>query len=326
MTTLRQFEYLVALADTRHFGRAAQTCHVSQPSLSQQLRALERALGVNLADRTPSGAELTPIGRELAERARRVLVEVKDIKDRARRAQGGSAGIIRFGSTPTLGPYLMAGVIATLHQDLPEVRLHIREGIPDEQVLELSRGRLDMLLSPLPLLGDDLEVEPLFRERLHIVAPPDHPLAKRADLTKADLKGAKLLGLGAAYSLHRQVTGLSSELGMTLLRDYEGTSLDSLRQMVGSGLGLTILPDLYVRSEVGGASGVVLLEIAGWNATRSVAAAWRRGVAYAELYRRIAEYIRVEALNLMGGNPWPADRRRNRSARRTILPHLRLST
>ena len=278
MTTLRQFEYLVALADTRHFGRAAQTCHVSQPSLSQQLRTLEQSLGVVLIERTPSGAELTPIGRELAERARRVLVEVKDIKDRARRAQDGSAGTIRFGSTPTLGPYLMAGVIATLHRDLPEVRLYIREGIPDEQVLELSRGRLDMLLGPLPLIGDDLEVEPLFRERLHIVAPPDHPLAKRKGLKKADLKGAELLGLGAAYPLHRQVTGLSSKLGMTLLRDYEGTSLDSLRQMAGSGLGLTILPDLYVRSEVGGTSGVVLLEIAGWNATRSVAAAWRRGV------------------------------------------------
>ena len=302
MTTLRQLEYLVAIADTRHFGRAAQTCHVSQPSMSQQLRTLEKGLGVVLVDRTPSGAELTPIGRELADRARRILVEVKDINDLARHAHDGSAGTIRFGSTPTLGPYLMGGVISTLHKDLPQVRLHIREGIPDEQMLELSRGQLDMLLSPLPITGDNLEVEPLFRERLHIVAPPDHPLAKRAALTKADLKGAEVLGLGAAYPLHQQVTGLASELGMTLLKDYEGTSLDSLRQMVGSGLALTLLPDLYVQSEVGGTSGVVLLEIAGWNASRSIAAAWRRGVAYADLYRRIAEYIRVEARHLMKAN------------------------
>jgi len=299
MATFRQFEYLVALADTRHFGRAAQACHVSQPSLSQQLRTLEERLGVSLVERTPSGAELTPIGRELAERARRVLVEVKDIQDLARHAQDGSAGTIRFGSTPTIGPYLLAGVISKLHRDLPRVRLYIREGIPKKQVLELSRGGLDMALSPLPIVGDDLDVEPLFRERLHIVAPPDHPLAKRSILTKADLKGAEVLVLDSAYPLHTQVAGFCSEFGMTLLRDYEGTSLDSLRQMVGSGLGLAVLPDLYVRSELGGSSGVVLLEIAGWNATRSIAAAWRRGAAYAGLYRGIAEYIRAEAVHLL---------------------------
>lgn len=298
MPTLRQLGYLVAVADLKHFGRAAQASHVSQPTLSQQLRALEERLGVSLVERRLTGAELTPIGREIADRARRLLVEVKDIRDLARRAGEGGAGTVRFGVTPTLGPYLMPAIVAALHHDQPDLKLYIREGIPEEQALELTRGRLDMLLGPLPIEGDDLEVEPLFREPLTLIAPPDHPLARAERLVKADLQGAPILSLDPRHHLHRQVAGLCTEYGMTLLRDYEGTSLDSIRQMVGSGLGLSILPDHYIRSEVGGSAGVRLLAVEGWSATRSIAAAWRAGAAYGELYLGIARRIQEEAARL----------------------------
>lgn len=295
MPTLRQFEYLVALADLRHFGKAAQACNVSQPSLSQQLRALEQRLGIILVERNQSPVELTPVGREIAERARSVLVTVEDICEVARRAEEGNAGTIRFGVTPTLGPYVMSKVISALHREQPGLRLYIREGIPEEQALELSRGQIDMLLGPLPIVGDNLTIEPLFRERLHLVAAPDHPLARKPDLEKSDLKGAPILSLHSSHHLHRQVTGFCMDLGMILLRDYEGTSLDSLRQMAGMGLALTILPDLYIRSEVGGTAGVKVLPLKDWNPTRSIAAAWRRGAAYEDAYRAIAECVRREA-------------------------------
>ena len=294
MPTLRQFEYLVALADLRHFGRAAQACNVSQPSLSQQLRALEQRLGVVLVERNQSSIELTPIGREIAERARDVLVKVEDIEDLARRAGERNAGTIRFGVTPTLGPYIMSEVISALHKAQPGLRLYVREGIPEEQALELSRGQLDMLLGPLPIAGGDLMIEPLFRERLHLVAAHDHPLARKGALNKSDLKGAQILSLHSAHHLHRQVAGFCMELGMILLRDYEGTSLDSLRQMAGTGLALTILPDLYIRSEVGGSAGVNILQVTDWAPTRSIAAAWRHGAAYSDAYSTIAECIRQE--------------------------------
>ncbi|MDG2515926.1 LysR substrate-binding domain-containing protein [Sphingobium yanoikuyae] len=300
MPTLRQLEYLVALADLRHFGRAAQASHVSQPSLSQQLRALEQRLGTVLVERNQGSVELTPIGRELAERARGVLVAVEDMRELARRAQEGNAGTIRFGVTPTLGPYLMSNVILALHRQQPGLRLYIREGIPDEQALELARGQLDMLLGPLPIAGEGAIVEPLFRERLRLVAAPDHPLAQRPVLRKSDLKGAQVLSLHSAHHLHRQVAGFCMELGMELLRDYEGTSLDSLRQMAATGLALTILPDLYIRSEVGGSAGVKVLEVKNWQPTRSIAAAWRHGAAFADAYARIAECVRCEALTIVG--------------------------
>ncbi|MAC58672.1 MAG: DNA-binding transcriptional regulator OxyR [Novosphingobium sp.] len=300
MPTLRQLEYFVALADLKHFGRAAQACNVSQPSLSQQLRALELRLDVTLVERNQTSVELTPIGRDIAERARRLLVGVKDIRETARRGADGIAGTFRFGVTPTLGPYLMSNVISALHAEQPGLRLYIREGIPDEQAQELSRGQLDMMLGPQPIAGHDLVIEPLFRERLFLVAAPDHPLAQKSRLETTDLQGYPVLSLHSTHHLHRQVAGFCIDFGMTLLRDYEGTSLDSLRQMAATGLALTILPDLYIRSEAGGSEGVRVLEIEGWCPTRSIAAAWRRNAAYEDAFRQIAEQAGVQARKLMG--------------------------
>lgn len=299
MPTLRQLKYLVAVADLRNFGRAAQACNVSQPTLSQQLRSLEDRLGVVLIERNTSGAELTPVGREITMRARRLLVEAEDIRDLARRAGDRLAGTLRFGVTPTLGPYLMPPIVAALHREQPDLRLHIKEGIPEEQALHLARGALDMLLGPMPIEGIGLTVEPLFRERLFIVAATDHPLANITDLNIDHLRGAQVLSLDRRHHLHRQVASICSELGMELLHDYEGTSLDSVHQMAASGIGLAILPELYFRSDVAGRSGVVLLEPNGIDLTRSIAAAWRLGAAYSADYGMIANRIAAEARALL---------------------------
>jgi LysR family hydrogen peroxide-inducible transcriptional activator len=299
MPTLRQLEYLVAVADLRNFGRAAQACNVSQPTLSQQLRSLEDRLGVVLVERNTSGAELTPVGREIVMRARQLLVEAEDIRDLARRAGDRLAGTLRFGVTPTLGPYLMPPIVAALHREQPDLRLHIKEGIPEEQALQLTRGALDMLLGPLPIEGSGLIVEPLFRERLFLVAAADHPLAKIPDLHVDHLRGAQVLSLDRRHHLHRQVASICSEFGMELLRDYEGTSLDSVHQMATSGMGLAILPELYFRSDVAGRPGVVLLEPTGFKLTRSIAAAWRSGAAYSAEYHAIAGRIAGEARALL---------------------------
>ena len=270
------------------------SCHVSQPTLSQQLRALEERLGVPLVERRFSGAELTPIGRDIAERGRRVLVEIKDIRNLARRAAEGAAGTVRLGVTPTLGPYLLPPIVAALHSERPDLKLYIREGIPDDQVLELARGEIDLLLGPLPIAGEGLTIEPLFREPLRLVASPDHPLAGRP-VEREALLGAPILSLDQRDHFHRQVAGLCAEYGMQLLRDYEGTSLDSIQQMVASGLGLAVLPDCYLRSESGGTTGMAVLDVKGWNAWRAIAAVWRQGAAYADTFRSIAERVQREA-------------------------------
>ncbi len=299
MPTLRQLEYLVALADTQHFGRAAATVHVSQPTLSQQLKTLEARLGVVLVERGDTPIQLTPVGRELAERARRVLLGVADLRDLARRSVSGLAGTVRFGVSPTIGPYLLPPVVARLHREHPDMRLHMREGIPDEQFALLRRGALDMVLAPLPVAGADLEIEPLFREPLHLVAAPDNPLVQEALLRRSDLAGARILSFDRRHHFYRQAAAICDELDAELLRDYEGTSLDSLRQMAGSGIGLAILPELYLRSEVGGEDMVRRLTVSDWSATRSIAAVWRQGAAYSESYRLIARGVAEAARRML---------------------------
>ncbi|GAA4052583.1 hydrogen peroxide-inducible genes activator [Parerythrobacter jejuensis] len=298
MPTIRQLEYLVALDDLGHFGRAAARCHVSQPTLSQQLRQLEQRLGVTLVERgSPPG--MTPTGREIAARARRVLTEVNDIRQLAQSSQGGMAGTIRFGITPTLGPYLMPTAIVRLHREFPDLRLYIREGIPDQQLADLARGEIDMMLCPLPVTEPALQVEPLFREPIHLIAAPDHALSIKSNPAARDFAGEPFLSIDPAHHFHRQAEAICADLGAQLLRDYQGTSLDSLRQMAGSGLGLALLPELYLRAETGGSDMVKKLQVSDWSASRSIAAVWRERTAFADTYRRISDLIADEARTIL---------------------------
>lgn len=299
MPTLRQLEYFVAVAEQRHFGRAAQDCNISQPTLSHQIRALEDRLGATLIDRTTSKAELTPIGREVYERARKVLMGVRDIRALTARSAKQFSGIVRFGITPTLGPYLMPALIGALKVDLPELRFYIREGIPAEQAKDLSLGRLDLVVGPGPMAGENLEVMHLFDEPMSIVASPNHHLADAGQVTRADLAGERFLTLDPRHHYHQLVGQACAELGAEILLDYEGTSLDSVHHMAGSGVGLAILPELYLRSEVGGDALVVRLPIDEWQCSRTIVAAWRADSANAGDYRALSYQIKDKAERLL---------------------------
>ncbi|WP_236632317.1 MULTISPECIES: LysR substrate-binding domain-containing protein [Novosphingobium] len=297
--TVRQLEYFLAVAELRHFGRAAHSCNVSQPTLSHQLRALEQRLGTILIDRAAQSVELTPVGREIAERAKRVMLEIRDIRAVAARSRKQLSGIVRFGVTPTLGPYLMPAIIGALHAEQPDLRLYIRDGIPAEQARDLVSGRLDMMVGPAPVIGEDLEVLPLFSEPMSVVAPRQHRLADVCRIDRRDLAGERFLTLDQRHHYHQLVQSVCAELGAEMLLDYEGTSLDSIHQMVGSGVGLAILPELYLRSEVGGDALVVRLPIDNWRCSRDVVAAWRAKSASADDYRALALCIRDQALSLL---------------------------
>lgn len=289
----------MTLADTQSFVKAARLTNVSQPTLSQQVKALEERLGVKLLDRTLGGAILTPIGRSIVAKARSVLGEVRDIAALAANSSSELTGTLRMGTTPTLGPYLLSPIIAELHRLAPGLRLYVREGIPDDQAHELSRGNLDVLLGPMPIAGEDLTVEPLFREPLHLVAAADHDLAQGRFLGASVLAGQLVLSLDSRQHLSRQTAELAEAYGMKLALDYAGTSLDSLHQMTASGLGLSILPALYLASEVGGSTGLCVIDVAGWKAHRSIALAWRRGSSMDAAFRIIGEHVQLSAQRIL---------------------------
>lgn len=302
MLSFRQLQYLVAVADHQSFRRAAIYLHVSQPTLSLQLQKMEESLGVRLIDRAMTPVRPTPVGKEIVSRARKLLLDLNDLEETARRSVGELVGTISLGVSPTLGPYLLPGIVGILKQEMPDLRLHIREGIPNDQMFELRSGVLDMVLTPLALGGADLHVEPLFDEKLYLVAPPDHALAVRSHLKRADLVGIQALSIDPRYPFHQQTREICDELGLELLDDYEGTSLDSLCQMCASGLGLAILPELYLRSEIGGKNIITPLIIEDWSYARSVAAIWRHDSVYSENYAEVAQIIKREAGHLLSGN------------------------
>lgn len=289
--TIKQLQYLVALEENAHFRKAAERCGISQPSLSAQIQTLEATLGVQLVERSRSGVALTPVGREVSENARRILESLQGIMDFTATAQHGLVGTIRLGVKPTLGPYLLPHVVAKLHRKYPELHLYIREGAPRELEHELSRGVHDVILAQLPVHGAELVTRRLFREPLYLTIASDHPLAEKEKVSRQDLNGLKVLSLGPNYHLHEQITALCSEFGATLLRDYEGTSLDALRQMVGMGMGATFLPALYVRSEIPTRGEVSVLPLEGKSITRSIGLVWRKSAGRAPTYRHIADLI-----------------------------------
>ncbi|MEM7507332.1 MAG: hydrogen peroxide-inducible genes activator [Pseudomonadota bacterium] len=290
--TLRQLRYLIALSEALHFRRAAERAGISQPSLSAQIQNIEGALGVQLIERNRSGVSLTPAGREVVERARRVIDEVQGINDFAAGAQSGLVGTIRLGVKPTLGPYLLPHIVTPLHRENPDLKLYVREGAPRELEFELSRGEHDVILAQLPVMGAELETQRLFREPLYLALPADHPLATQEIIDSEHLEGLQVLSLTPLYHLHDQITGLCEEFGAKLLRDYEGTSLDALRIMVGMGMGVTFVPALYAQSEIGPKSEVVVRPIKRRAITRSIGLVWRRSAGRADAYHQIAKTIK----------------------------------
>jgi len=275
MLTLRQLTYLVAIADERHFGRAANRVHVAQPTLSTQFAELERKLGTRLIERSRSGVTVTPLGRDIVDRARKVLADVQEIVDLAASEAQGFAGSLKLGVPPTLGPYLLPHVVPEMHARYPQLKLYVQEGTPRGIQDALAAGELDMVLTPMPIDNRALQVQSLFREQLHIVCAPDHRFASYDRVSLDDLQGEKVLTLESGHHLHDHVRGLCDSYGAELLYDYEGTSLDTLRHMVGMGVGISFFPELYILSEIRSDRELKVLQLEEAELSREMSMAWR---------------------------------------------------
>ena len=292
MPTLKQLRYLSAVAETLHFRRAAEMTHVSQPTLSGQLRELEDRLGVQLVERSRSKVVLTPLGREIAGRAKTVLRDVQDIVELAKQGQLPLGGVLRVGVLPSLGPYFLPHILPELHRLYPDLKLYVKEGLPAALLERLDDGALDLLFFPLPVKAAELRSVRLFREPLWIVVSGEHRLAEKDAIQRSDLKGETFLTLERGHRLHDQVRELCEQYDARLSLDYEGTSLDTLRQMVAMGMGLSFLPALYVRSEVLHDRQVVAREMKSRAPYRMVGMVWRRQSARQEQFETLAEQIR----------------------------------
>lgn len=293
MVTLKQFSYLVAIADQLHFRRAAELVHVSQPTLSGQLREMELKLGVQLVERSRSRVLLTPIGKQISDRARALLKEADQITELAKHGQNPLDGTFRLGVLSSLGPYLLPHFLPALHKSYPNLRLYVREAMPDALIHDLEEGKLDLLLFPLPIQRAEVECVRLFREPLLVVVPKEHPIAKKKNVRREDLRGETVLAIERGHRLHDQVNDLCVEFKANLSLDFEGTSLDTLRQMVSMELGISFLPSLYVQAETDGDESVAVRPINRNAPNRMIGLAWRRKSPRQREYKELASFIRT---------------------------------
>ena len=293
---LKDLRYLVAVAEQRHFGRAAARCFVSQPTLSAQLKKLERSLGVQLIERAPHKVSLTEAGEAVVARARRMLEAGDEIVALAVGRRDPLAGKLRVALLPTIGPYLLPHVMRAIRRSLPRLELRLYEHQTAPMLAKLHEGELDLGILALPVELAGLEARELYREAFTLAVPEHHRLAEHDTVRAADLKGETLLLLEEGHCLRDQALEVCSRAGVSQSEDFRATSLETLRQMVAAGAGVTLLPELASRGAYGNARGVKVRPFARPAPVRHIGAVWRkttpRRAAIDAVARIIAEHAR----------------------------------
>ena len=287
---LRDLQYLVALAETRHFGRAAARCHVSQPTLSTQVRKLEEFLGVALIERRPRKLALTAAGEAVVERARRILRDADDIRSLARASQDPLSGQLKVGLIPTLGPYLLPRIAPPLARALPKLQLMLHEYQTGPLVERVMSGELDLAILALPADTKSLKTRSLFGEAFLVAMPERHRLATRRRVKPSDLADEKLLLLEEGHCLRDQALEVCKLAGIEE-QDFRATSLETLRQMVAAGLGITLLPRLAAEGPFASARGLVVRPFAPPAPSRVIGAAWRRSTSRLAAIRAVCDIV-----------------------------------
>lgn len=302
--TFRQLEYAVAVADLRHFRRAAERCHVSQPALSTQIQQLESLLGTRLFERGRGGVIITPAGADIIERARRVLQEVRELGESAARWRSPGAGVLRLGVIPTIAPYLLPQLLPALRKGFPESDLRLWEEQTTTLLQRLRAGEIDLLLLALPVEGEDLVSVHLADEPFVLLLPREHRLARVDAPRQTDLEGEQLLLLDDGHCLRQQALEVCALAGASAAPQLHASNLSTVVQMVMNGQGITLLPATALAVEVRRRNGLVLKTFADPVPSRRLGLVWRRGTARESDHHAIAASFRESiARRLEGARP-----------------------
>jgi LysR family hydrogen peroxide-inducible transcriptional activator len=288
---LKDLKYLVALADTGHFGKAAERTFVSQPTLSAQLKKLEEYLGVKLVERQPKNVQLTEVGRQVVVRARRMLDEGDEIIALARSNTDPFAGKLKLGLIPTIGPYLLPRVMLKIRKALPHLGLMLYEYQTEPLLKKLRDGAIDVAILALPTEHDGIESRALYQEAFTVALPANHPLVAKSSIKVSDLKGHTLLLLEDGHCLRDQALEVCNRIEVREAEDFRATSLETLRQMVIAGLGITLLPELAVDAPFGAQRGLTIRPFAKPTPCRTVGAVWRKSSTRAAAVAAVCDVI-----------------------------------
>tara|TARA_B110000503_G_C7073990_1_gene382093 strand:+ start:215 stop:1135 length:921 start_codon:yes stop_codon:yes gene_type:complete len=292
MPSFRQLEYFLQVADTGSLRRAAKRLGVTQPTITAQLNALEQKLGVVLLERTRAATTLSPAGREIFPEVRQLMLQWHDLVESAHLLGDQSSSTYRLGVPPTLGPYLLPTLMPSIHQQFKRLRLYIREEVPDRLQQGLEDGDYDMIIGPFGEVNDRIVTEPLFREPLLLAWSPDMKVDFSGELREGDLSNLDVLALDERHALRREVEQICERTGARLNRSFEGTSLDTLREMVVMGMGIAFFPALYVRSEIHTPEAINVSELTGGRLFREHALLYRASAPSRGFYKSFGVLLR----------------------------------
>jgi len=288
---IRDLKYLVALADTQHFSQAAAQSFVSQPTLSAQLKKLEAELGVQLFERTSKRVHITETGKLIVDQARQILNAVDHLKNIAEETKDPFAGTFRLGIIPTLGPYLLPYVLKAIKAELPNLELIVCENKTETIVKQLKKGLLDAIILALPITSEGLTGNDLFAEPFYVALPKNHPLRKKHDLKLSDLENEKLLLLEEGHCFREQALEACALSGAKDGNDFKATSLETLRHIVASGAGITLLPALSVTTASQDPA-ICIKSLSAPTPSRNIGMLWRKTTSRLKCCEEIVKVIR----------------------------------
>ena len=291
MPSIKQLKYLCAVAEHKHFSKAAAACHVTQSTLSVAIQDLESRLGVVVFERNKKTVLITPLGEKLLHQARGILGAVEDFVSLARANEGALSGEIRLGVIPTIGPFILPPILKNLRKSYPKLKLYLKEALSAQLLLQLQQGRLDLIMLAFPYAMPDMETVSLFRDEFLLCLPPGHKLEKAKQVKQRQLRGESLLLLEEGHCLRDHALEACKLQSADTDLVYQGTSLHTLVQMVANGLGVTLLPEMAVQANVLGDTHLQLKHFSSENVSREIGMAWRRSDPRRDDYLLLAEFI-----------------------------------
>ena len=291
LPSLKQLKYLCAVAEHRHFSKAAEACHVTQSTLSAAVQELESQLGVVIFERSKKNVLITPLGEKLLHQARIILGDVEDFVSLAKSHDELLSGEIRLGVIPTIAPFLLPHLLADLRKRYQKLKLFLKEDLSSHLVQQLQQGDLDLIILAFPYALPEMDTLPLFKDEFLLCLPPGHALEKSKLVKQQQLRGEKLLLLEEGHCLRDHALEACKLESADTDLVYQGTSLHTLVQMVANGLGVTLLPAMSVEADVLGETHLMLKHFSNENVSREIGMAWRKSDPRREDYRMLAEFI-----------------------------------
>jgi len=285
---LRDLQYLAAVASTRHFGRAAELCHVSQPTLSMQIRKLEDYLGITLLERGGREVSITPEGEKVLAHAHVILEQANAIRELAHQAGDAESGALSLGAIPTAAPYLLPKLLPLLASRLPRISVSLTEAKTTDLIALLKAGAIDAALVAMPLNDEAIEEHLLFREYFLLAVPSSHALAKKVAVNTNDLAGQEVMLLEDGHCFRNQALEVCTRAGARETRAFHAASLETLRELVASGRGITLVPAIAATPH----AGIRYLPFSDPRPSRSIGLAWRVSTPRTALLQRICEILR----------------------------------